>query len=124
MPSDVDDETVAAALKALQGTPCSHSLLLNDPPTAKSPEESEAALREFNALKYRKLTEGQAKKELMVSIAFCHHCGAHALQKHYPEPPLSGTALDAQQRALLHEQEREINKMNVRHVFRIPFSCM
>ena len=54
------------------------------------------ALAEFNALKYHKLHEGTAKRELL---------------HNFPEPPLDTQALDAQQRALIHEQERELAAM-------------
>lgn len=55
-------------------------------------------MAEFNALKYKDLSSGAAKKEMLES---------------FPEPPNSLDTLDAQQRALMHEQQRELERLKM-----------
>lgn len=77
-PADIFDKVVKATNKA-------------------APVESDGdPLEEFNALKYGKLSSGQAKKDLIAT---------------YPEPPSNKDALDSQQRALIHDQQRELERL-------------
>lgn len=65
----------------------------NTPAGVHAPLDKTKALAEFNALKYDGLQEGTAKRELLQA---------------FPEPPRGSDALDVQQRALIHEQDREL----------------
>ena len=100
---------------------------------APSSKESGVAMDEFNSLKYKQKHESDAKAAFLVSFLVFDiraHSQVCFAQNTYPEPPASSEHLDAQQQALIHEQENELQRMKVDMMFggyhgimRLPGAC-